>query len=304
MFDDQARINSYPGATLYDDFATVYMTMENTFLYVAQILPWNRWFVHLYETALKDCGYDGNAIYWDWTRDAGLHAVDSPIFDPVTGFGGSGTNISMPSPVATGPFVNFTVVVYGDYSGSKDYGRPHYLERQFLSEINVNNTIIFVPATEDGSMLSERYNESEMKGVMDGENYDSFLQRLVGGGGSAIHEAIGGDMYLLAAPNDPLYFLHYANVDRWWWKWQHLNNSANALQYMGTRVQRSGVRDATAQDLMLFMGLLGEEDLPVSDVLLTNSLKEAFEESFHGNTAKLCIRTLNKEPRFGLWDAS
>jgi hypothetical protein len=81
----------------------------------------------LYETALKECGYTGNAIYWDWTRvrlailharlnpdinqctlqDAGPNVVNSPLFDPVTGFGGTGTNVNERSPIATGPFVNF-----------------------------------------------------------------------------------------------------------------------------------------------------------------------------------------------------
>ncbi|KEP45490.1 tyrosinase tyrosinase: common central domain protein [Rhizoctonia solani 123E] len=269
-----ARINSYPGATLYDDFATVHMSVFERIHFVAQFFPWHRWFVHLYETALKDCGYDGNAIYWDWTRDAGLHVVDSPIFDPVTGFGGTRINVTIPSPVATGPFVNFTVVAYSDYSAHKDYGRPHYLERQFTSQVVRNNTIIPIPASEDGSMLSERYNKSMMNNIMDtGKNFELFRELFEGIPHQAIHDTIGGDMSPSNSPNDPLFFLHHTNVDRWWWKWQHLNTSANALQYTGNTVQGSPVLDATAQDLMPFMGLLGGEDLPVSDVLLTNTLK-------------------------------
>ncbi|KEP49975.1 tyrosinase tyrosinase: common central domain protein [Rhizoctonia solani 123E] len=272
-----ARINNYPGATLYDDFATVHMSVFKRIHFVAQFFPWHRWFVHLYETALKDCGYDGNAIYWDWTRasrlslmfsDAGLHVVDSPIFDPVTGFGGTGTNVTKPSPIATGPFANFTVVAYSDYSGHKDYGRPHYLERQFTSQVVRNNTIIPIPANEDGSMLSERYNESEMNSIMDnGKNFEMFREPFEGIPHQAIHDTIGGDMSPSNSPN------HHTNVDRWWWKWQRLNNSVNALQYTGNTVQGSRVQDATAQDLMPFMGLLGGEDLPVSDVLLTSTLK-------------------------------
>ncbi|CAE7143445.1 unnamed protein product [Rhizoctonia solani] len=126
-----ARVNSNTGATLYDDFATVHMMLSDRIHFVAQFLPWHRWFVHLYEAALKECGYDGSAIYWDWTRDAGPHVVDSPIFDPVTGFGGTGINITTRSPIATGPFVNFTVMAYADYfGGGKYYDRPHYLERK------------------------------------------------------------------------------------------------------------------------------------------------------------------------------
>ncbi|QRV83553.1 tyrosinase [Ceratobasidium sp. AG-Ba] len=129
-----STVNLNEGATLYDDFTTVHLRLASQIHFVAQFLPWHRWFVHLYETALQDCGYNGNAVYWDWTRDAGPNVVNSPIFDPVTGFGGTGRNISERSPVATGPFVNFTVLVHSGYWEwqGKSYNQPHYLERKHV----------------------------------------------------------------------------------------------------------------------------------------------------------------------------
>jgi len=44
--------------------------------------------------------------YWDETRDAGKFSA-SPIFDPATGFGGSG--VGAQSCVPNGPFANLTV---------------------------------------------------------------------------------------------------------------------------------------------------------------------------------------------------
>ncbi|KDN40577.1 hypothetical protein RSAG8_08049, partial [Rhizoctonia solani AG-8 WAC10335] len=270
-----ARVNNNTGATLYDDFATVHMMLSHQIHFVAQFLPWHRWFVNLYETALKECGYNGNAIYWDWTRDAGPNVVNSPIFDPVTGFGGTGINITTRSPIATGPFVNFTVRAYADYfGGGKYYDRPHYLERNFISMPTRNNTVIVVPASEDGGMLSERYTETMMNNIMNnGKDFESFRSPFEGIPHAAIHDAIGGDMGPSSSPNEPLFWLHHTNVDRWWWKWQHLNNSVNALQYTGNKVQESSELNATAQDLMPFLGLMGVGDLPVSDVLLTNTSK-------------------------------
>ncbi|CAE6443473.1 unnamed protein product [Rhizoctonia solani] len=269
-----ARVNIYPGATLYDDFTTVHMSLSEGIHFVAQFLPWHRWFVNLYETALKDCGYNGNAIYWDWTRDAGPNVINSPIFDPVTGFGGTGTNVTTRSPVATGPFVNFTVVAYADYSGEKYFGRPHYLDRNFISMVTRDNVVYAIPATEDGSMLSERYTETMMNNIMNnGKDFESFREPFEGIPHAAIHDTIGGDMSPSSSPNEPLFWLHHTNVDRWWWKWQHLNNSVNALQYTGNTLRGSSVLDATAQDFMPFLGLMGVDDLPVSDVLLTNTSK-------------------------------
>ncbi|KAH7334556.1 hypothetical protein B0J17DRAFT_111773 [Rhizoctonia solani] len=270
-----ALVNNNTGATLYDDFATVHMKLSDQIHFVAQFLPWHRWFVNLYETALKECGYNGNAIYWDWTRDAGPNVVNSPIFDPVTGFGGTGTNITTRSPIATGPFVNFTVIAYADYlGGGKYYDRPHYLERNFITMLDRNNTVVVVPASEDGSMLSERYNETMMNDIMsNGNDFESFRGPFEGIPHAAIHDTIGGDMGPSSSPNEPLFFLHHTNVDRWWWKWQRLNNSVNALQYTGNTVQGTSELNATAQDLMPFLGLMNGDDLPVSDVLLTNTSK-------------------------------
>ncbi|CAE6466206.1 unnamed protein product [Rhizoctonia solani] len=178
------------------------MMLTDEIHFVAQFLPWHRWFVSVYEIALKECGYTGNAIYWDWTRasqtqlDAGPNVVNSPIFDPVTGFGGTGTNITTRSPIATGPFVNFTVMTYADYfGGGKYYDRPHYLERNFISMPTRNNTVVAVPASEDGSMLSERYTETMMNNIINGGNdFESFRGPFEGIPHAAIHDAIGGDM--------------------------------------------------------------------------------------------------------------
>lgn len=35
-----------------------------------------------------------------------------------------------------------------------------------------------------------------------------------------VHNAVGGDMGTAHSPSDPLFFLHHANVDRLWAKWQ------------------------------------------------------------------------------------
>jgi hypothetical protein len=44
---------------------------------------------------------------------------------------------------------------------------------------------------------------------------------------NAVHIAIGGDMTSASSPTDPLFFMHHANVDRLWYKWQEGHPAQN-----------------------------------------------------------------------------
>ena len=105
----------------------------------------HRYFVASYEKALRDeCFYPGAQPYWDWTLDSN-DFPNSPIFDPLTGFGGNGKNITVDpttlpisSPfipggtgggcVKTGWFKNWMVNV-GPYDNLAY--NPHCLARDF-----------------------------------------------------------------------------------------------------------------------------------------------------------------------------
>lgn len=44
-------------------------------------MPWHRWYIYVYETALRDeCGFTGYQPYWDWAKYASA-PQDSPIFN-------------------------------------------------------------------------------------------------------------------------------------------------------------------------------------------------------------------------------
>lgn len=93
--------------------------------YTGHFLPWHRYFVAVYEKALRtECNYTGAQPYWDWTLDVGSTSAyyASPVFDPKYGFGGNGPyvagNDSNPFAVpgrtgggcvGDGPFQNMTV---------------------------------------------------------------------------------------------------------------------------------------------------------------------------------------------------
>jgi tyrosinase len=64
-------------------------------------LPWHRYFLWQYESALiNECQYKGAQPYWDWTLDNPEYTSSfekSTVFDPTTGFGGNGAG-STPAP--------------------------------------------------------------------------------------------------------------------------------------------------------------------------------------------------------------
>ncbi|ORX66198.1 Di-copper centre-containing protein [Linderina pennispora] len=47
-----------------------------------------------------------------------------------------------------------------------------------------------------------------------------------------VHINIGGDMYQTYSPNDVIFWLHHANLDRIWWQWQNVASSNGALNNM------------------------------------------------------------------------
>lgn len=110
--------------------------------YTGNFMPWHRWFVHTYETALREeCGYKGYQPYWEWPRYPAPQK--SPIFDgSSTSLGGNGQYIPHDGPVLqpppgstlqpfqlppglgggyvlTGPFANMTVNL-GPVAGTDD----------------------------------------------------------------------------------------------------------------------------------------------------------------------------------------
>lgn len=55
LYDDFPYINAQPGMHTYG---------------VASFLPWHRYFLHVYEKALREeCNYRGNLTYWDWSKN-------------------------------------------------------------------------------------------------------------------------------------------------------------------------------------------------------------------------------------------
>lgn len=68
-----------------------------------------------------------------------------------------------------------------------------------------------------------------MQGLVHAQStYYSFCQGLESGLHGAVHTYVSGDMANMYSSNDPLFYIHHANMDRHWWLWQTDNPSTAA----------------------------------------------------------------------------
>ncbi|KAF5022988.1 hypothetical protein F66182_4945 [Fusarium sp. NRRL 66182] len=191
----------------------------------------------------------------------------SPVFskDKARGFGGNGlnggiVNPSRPNPltmcVLDGAFNNFTVQYYGAAS------RPHCLNRGFNDGVD-----------QAGKFQGDSYSSQAVSKLGDSsKNFTVFADSLENGPHGAIHQAVGGDLVPATSPNDPLFFLHHAQIDRLWWIWQQKNPKQRNSDYSGIRILASGARaekPASLNDSLPMLGL-GPDKL-VSELMTTSS---------------------------------
>ncbi|KAJ7093948.1 hypothetical protein B0H15DRAFT_147237 [Mycena belliarum] len=245
--------------TRYDDFPYVHTKLDKTIHTVAMFLPWHRLFVQVYEDALADCGYTGPMAYWDWTLDT-ADPTKAPVWDTVTGFGGNGDpaidplkDSSSKKCVIDGPLKGIQPAYQmGGYA-------PHCLARNF------NSGIAF-----PGNMLADSYTQKVVAEINALDDYPAFRYRLEGGPHGAIHSAVGGDMSPATSPNDPIFFLHHAQVDRLWTLWQQEKPAVRNTQFGGPKT-RANTTQATLEDVMPYLNLV--PDIKVAEVMTTQNAR-------------------------------
>jgi tyrosinase len=74
------------------------------------------------------------------------------------------------------------------------------------------------------SLLPQPADVTALNGFSTFTAFQSAIEGAVHGG---VHNAVGGDMATAASPSDPLFWLHHANIDRLWSKWQKQHASAH-----------------------------------------------------------------------------
>jgi tyrosinase len=232
--------------TLYDDFPWIHSRIGYFTHGAAPFLPWHRYFLHIYETTLRErCGYHGGLVYWDWTLD--WEALEkSPVFDAETGFGGDGevggeiTVSRTGRCVIDGPFAG----VVAEFYDVKHH--PHCLSRGFRDlEGNL------------GHIYGDDIRPESIEEVLSLPDYEGFVAKMESRVHDAIPYGISGDFETFTAPYDPLFFLHHVQLDRLWWLWQRRQEGGGLEAYGGHR-ERHSIEMATLEDRIV-MGALAPD---------------------------------------------
>jgi len=240
--------------TLWDDFPYTYARIGVDFKESAVSLPWHRYFLQVYENALReDCGFDGNLPYWDWSLDW-EDLAHSPIWNSEKGFGGGG-DIDEPvffergSCLGDGPFAGIQVSYhFAAY-------HPHCLSRGFL------------PAQELLDRCGSQLQPRTIEKLLREDDYEQFLLQLENGPNAAVNLGVGGDLSGITSPNDPIFFLHHAQLDRLWWLWQ-LEDPERLFTYNGKAKDHLD-HSASLDDPVNMNGLA--PDVAVSEMMMTES---------------------------------
>lgn len=244
----------YPGArSRMDDFTITHINNTLGIHFNGVFLSWHRHYLWLWEQALKEeCGYEGHQPYWNWALSAG-DLGSSPEFDgSPTSLSGNG-DPSKPYPgndpalaenatggcVTTGPFANLQVHLpdLNSFVGVSSVNSSffNYEPRCFARSFNDTSSRLWLNQTAVDRLLGSPDIRS-FQFNMDGREGRQFpTENFFVGPHSAGHQSLGpimGDFF--ASPQDPIFFLHHAMVDRTWALWQAQDEKTRLTALYGT----------------------------------------------------------------------
>jgi tyrosinase len=179
-------------ATNHDNLMT--MPMGNVSIHNSEdFLAWHRWFLLYFEKELRSQSVTGAAKiqlpYWDWTSQ---YYTSSP------------QDNSKSSPLWSSFLPNST------FNASPwSLGRTTSTT-EVLPSVSAIGTILLMPGGTTTNFFSSG---SGFSGVLEGDPHNTG------------HRWVGGDMVQRWSPEDPIFFLHHANVDRIWQYWTNIGNS-------------------------------------------------------------------------------
>lgn len=288
----------------YDDLVYTHIQQTNSVHYVGHFLAWHRYFTATYEKMLRsECGYQGAQPYWDWTLDTPAASyVNSPVFDPVTGFGGNGPfEPSDPNGwfevpgrtgggcVSDGPWAGLSDVVHLGPGANVEYN-PQCLRRDLspyfaARYLGMNQTALTLSQPDFGwfNAVVEGKPDFEDSGVHGGGHYGvgGTLGMFITNYAVVVRtfewtrflltifffscvKGTMGDLFI--SPADPIFHLHHANLDRLWWSWQKLNLSARLVDISGPALLMDYSQGNSTLDTPLSLGP-SAVDLTVRDVM-------------------------------------
>jgi tyrosinase len=186
-------------------------------------LPWHRQFLLRFEVELRKVDSRVTLPYWDWMRD---RSKTSKLWaDDFMGGDGRGPK----GHVDTGPFA---------YSGAnwKLTVQSQGIRDPALRRSLGANGRLPTATKIKKAMGRTPYDTAPWADMMRSRMGSAFRPQLEHVVHDPVHNWVGGTMGLATSPNDPVFFLHHANVDRLWAVWvaQHPTEKRYLPESAGT----------------------------------------------------------------------
>ena len=185
-------------------------------------LPWHR--ASLWELESLLLGVDSSLPglpYWSWAAESALNGGTPQRSKLWTDsyFGPDGDKANGDR-VLTGPFKSWQALVYNSSTGAFTVRTTPGLVRRLGRDPGGSTTL------PDQSQVNDLFTYTTYDVTPYGPSTASFRSRMEGWNSgprlhNQVHRWIGGDMLVGTSPNDPVFWLNHANVDRLWWSWQN-----------------------------------------------------------------------------------
>lgn len=206
MTQRPANASFNPPPSFWDLMVAVHIVLSSEAHDGAYFLPWHRYFLLYMENYIRANFYADFALpYWDWSQftDAPDPALSTVWGTEYLGGSNNSNNSNVGAPIPNGPFMGM---------------RTHYLDSHLIRRgFNVSTSGSMRPLVNASTLEALIRREKEGNWTW-GEFSDA-----VETAHNQVHGDIAGEMRFTAtSPNDPVFYLHHAFIDKIWWERQRL----------------------------------------------------------------------------------
>ncbi|KAK8043356.1 Di-copper centre-containing protein [Apiospora rasikravindrae] len=291
-----------PGArSRYDDIVATHINQTWTIHRSGSFLAWHRQYVWTFEQALRnECGYKGYVPYWSWAKSS-QDPLNSPYLDG-SEYSQGGNGEFEPHNCTTGLPSRLLCIEPGEGDADLSMVGGGCVKKGPYAGVMANLTATVpswpsITAKEPLSYgprcirhdisvpLARKWSGDEhivdlLRNPLYQTDIGAFQDRLQYTGNDTVgwyglhqfgHFLLNGDPAgdFFNSPNEPLFWLHHAMVDRVWWIWQNQKPVERAFQVAGTRTMNNKPpsEDATVDDTF-DMGYNGGE-VVIKDLVST-----------------------------------
>lgn len=185
-------------------------------------LPWHRELIYQFEKLLQSVDPSVTIPYWDWTRNQSAADLGFPFKHPFIGVDGDDADndrvkrqpgAPMPYPYAFDPESWSSTITVIDPDDTLNF-----FQRAF-GEFDIAGTSNDAPNLPQNDVVVTG-TATTFRAAIDATNSYLTLRSRSEDLHNLVHRWTGGNMLRMTSPNDPVFFMHHANIDRMWSIWQ------------------------------------------------------------------------------------